>query len=100
VHDEKVVKIEEIESSETEETRERGFPIAILFDQLERCAVDTDAQVDGSNDRAVDQSCLREDQQEGSSVESQDSQLTIATSSSSLSAGGGTPGKSVVRSRA
>ena len=68
VHDDKVVQIEEIETSETEEGRQAGFPQAISIDQFELGVVNSDAQVNGADDRTEDQDCLGEEQQNRPSI--------------------------------
>jgi hypothetical protein len=63
VHHEKVVQIEEVKSGETEETRNRGFPVSILRPELKGSVLHADAQVHGTNDCSVDETRLGDNQQ-------------------------------------
>jgi len=69
VHHEKVVQVEQVESRETEERCDCSLHVSVLGDQFVRRIHDADAQIDRTDDRAVDQSSLGENQQDRSPVE-------------------------------
>ena len=68
MHHQEVVQIKEVKSSETEETRNRGFPVTILCSQLKRRAFNAYAQINGKDDRAIDENRLGDNQQYRSSI--------------------------------
>src|SRR5205823_3744293 len=77
-----IVQVEKIKAGETEEGGHGCFPVAVPFDELEIRVLDSNAQVHRADNRAVNQCCFTNKQQDSPPIYAQDSQLRTATSCS------------------